>query len=810
MQRLAGITFVSAASILCMWSLVQGLTLSQAQVADRDVGRSDGFVGYGLFQSLKPGMTLPTEAAILDAAHFGGATKAFVMLSSAGVQLSSAQRIGVTATVTMWEGPWTTLPFPKRFRLQSGRWPERPGEVVLVDGTDLPFAPGSSRILGDVSAMKIVGRADDRFNRAPSLLASPGTWALLPARRLSGYPALSTQPVLFWEGGAAESIVRRVSEVAVASSLRSEFEDSVFTRASLLHRRPRSSAAQAPAGYLIPAILMPPLTILFVVGLLRRRATKTIERLVSVGASRPVATWGLAIGAGGWFILGSLLGGLFGYIIGVASSTPVATHRGRPQGPIGTPWSALALHELLVVLSLAAAGIVWSRREWFGSTPKSRRSAVHVRRVTGILTIFAAVLLVARLKSPVDGMVLTAVVLVAAVILVPDIVDWTLGHFVRWNQGPRSRLASRRMLAERSRVVALCQVAVVVLGSAVSYLMLLDSLIQTAGSRTSSAVSPGQVLTQDPGFALKPAPLAVQRLVSQHPLARNATRIELKSIAEVDGERIDMSVTSVDGQMVLAADDERDVAAILGMVNLTEMQTRVFRSGGLIVRDDASVVGADGQIQLVVQRNGRHTDVSLSSTRATFPRVDWLLGRIGILRSATVRQHGWPLTSIGTLFVGVGSDGPAKIRGAVIAAGLDPSAVMIYRRPPDPIPPTILTITGFGLALISILAIWAAAVAQGRALQGYVGRLMSLGLRPRWCRQVLLLQMLSAVGIAVVIVASTSVVPAAAVASRLDGFKLSVPWLQIILVVGLFVLVATIVTIASARTIRPNDWRSDV
>lgn len=129
-RRLAATTVVvglAALSAVAMYVALSSLSLTAQQIADRDLGRFGATAGYGLVR-LAPGSDEPA-VMLRDAAVAAGADDATVVLVATDLEMAS-QSMGIT----LLETDWRAAPFPARFRLLAGRWPESAGEVVLADG----------------------------------------------------------------------------------------------------------------------------------------------------------------------------------------------------------------------------------------------------------------------------------------------------------------------------------------------------------------------------------------------------------------------------------------------------------------------------------------------------------------------------------------------------------------------------------------------------------------------------------------------------------------------------------------------------
>lgn len=806
--RLLAFVATVGLAVLVMWTLLQALSLSGEQQAERTLGTADGSAGFGLITPLQPGQRFERIGALRRSARLAGASAVDVHLSAPDIQVSSASAAGSLTSVTMVEAPWGARPYPGRYRLRQGRWPQRPGEVVLIDGDELPFPVKSIRILGGRAGLTVVGSGEDRYFREPSILSAQGTWQALSPSVLAEFRQVVAYPFVTWKGGEGGSVVSALGAAAVDPARRAEFEDTAVLRSALVDARSGSVLEQAPAGYLIPSIVLPPFAVLVMVLLMGARLQRAIDRMVACGANRRTAALGVTVAIAGWVVLASVVGAVVGHLLGRALAPAVAEWRGRPAGPIGLPVQEVLLLVGLTVLTALAGGIHLARssgserrpRRWPGRLRWARRAAA------GICFIVAAQFAV-RLDSSADGLVLSVLVLAGAVCLVPDLVRVMLTKLAHSVRRPQGRLALHRMLAAVDRVSSLSQVLVVVIGLALSYVVMLDTLSRTADESAIPSLLPGQIVTQDPGFLFGQVPLRFQQFVDQHPTVASKSRSVVYATATTRGGDVVATVAGGNGATVLALDSESDVAAALAVPALNDEQRATFRTGGILV--PTPVPDATGTIQLTVDAGENTTRATVPAVHVAFPRIDWLRARAGIMSTSSVRRRGWPITQTGVLYTGIDAGDAEKIVESAIAAGLDPQWLTIARPPASPVPPVYMLLIQLGLVAIAVASMVALAYVQARSLRRSFGRLVSIGVTPTWCKTMLGIELAVALTIAVAVALLAAVLPAIVVSQRLPGFVLSVPWMRLLAIVAALAVVAAVATITGARHLRPVTVASD-
>jgi hypothetical protein len=131
--------------------------------------------------------------------------------------------------------------------------------------------------------------------------------------------------------------------------------------------------------------------------------------------------------------------------------------------------------------------------------------------------------------------------------------------------------------------------------------------------------------------------------------------------------------------------------------------------------------------------------------------------------------------------------------------------VGIYEAPPPVVPPLAYWGSALGLGIALLLAVAAVARAQTVNLRSYLGGLVALGIPTNWARKVLYLEITVIAGVSTGIGLLFALLPIAYSSVKIPGLVFSVPWIQIALLLGLFVLAGGLATWQSSRRLRAVD-----
>ncbi|MFD5479616.1 UbiA prenyltransferase family protein [Streptomyces hawaiiensis] len=819
--RSTTMVYVAALFVMAMFIVLKTLSLSGAQVADRDIGRFDASVGYGSIQ-LPPG----DDAFVPDLTErvrAAGVTDAMVMLSASDVQLD----ITPVRNVTMLETDWASGPYPRRYDLQAGRWPSRPGEVVVTEAQDTRVAPGEVlTVLGDVR-LKVVGTADDRNADTTNLLAGPGTWATLATDLAKGFPALGAQPILLWSGSAPRPVISAfTSAIGSWEKEQGKKADGAAAVADTLSLRSDDRAEgfwieKTPAGYTIPALVVPLGAVLLVFGLNDRRFRRTLDYLVSLGVSRPTAAAGLTLAALFWSLVAAAVGAVTGLAVGAGARLLISHLRQRPAGPVDGLLDPVLRLLVLITLTSLVAGLALGRarrddvpspghadagRDSAGtSASKAARRIRDGRQLLAVAAWCAAAVYSVRVDSPAMAMTLAGIVTIAVLLVVPEAFALTLRLLPE--RGPRTRLARRQLAADSRRARAALAVLTVLFGASLGFLALLDTLLRTADTQSHPDVLPGQVMLTDSGSDRFGPSSAVLRAAEATGALDGRPRFELSPVYTMDSGDIIRSATRPGSDtLFLTVGSPSDAERLIGRA-LDRDQATTLSEGGLLIWADApgAPEGGATRTDLIVRQDDKilWRTPELPTAAVEAPPTHWRAGSDGIMLRSTARDLRLPLPDHGpVMFTGVADTDAEAVQKAVIASGNDARAVRMYVAPPPAIPPAALVATAVALVLLVLATVLASVRGQIRTLRGYLAGLTALGLPPAWTRHILLYQQGALIAVSTLLGLVIALLPTVIIATQISGFVLSVPWVQLGTLLAATYLAAILATARSVLLLR--------
>ncbi|AVT31293.1 hypothetical protein C6361_19430 [Plantactinospora sp. BC1] len=804
----------TAALLVAVFVALNAFTLSPRQVTVRDLGRFDSQIDLSNVTTLRPGGAEVADE-VATAARAAGATDVVVALASFDVRPDMTR-----PPFTLYsEAPWPAEPFPDRYQLREGRWPSQPGEVVLTDALRSVLGQVESfTVFSGNDRLRVVGVAEDLFGATPRILAAQGTWASLSEATARNFSTVLATATLLWNGGVQQEVLTAVAAVvtgdaieASPAAVETQLAAEVRTRADELTTPRRSWTDRIPLAYDLPSLALPLLAVLAVFGLNARRFRRSLATLTSIGMSRATATAGVAAATTMWTLTATFAGIIAGIGLGAASRPVVDRFLAGPISPwpglqapagrlLGVTFAACVVAALLLHLAhprpSRVAASTDSPTEPTSAKKQTRVSGVTVRRTAAGILGAAIVIQIGMLDTVPKAMVLTATVAAAVLLFTPEAV----GAAIRLlpTSDPRIRLGRQQLHNDRTRAVAAVAVLTATLGAPLGLMTLLATLITTAQEDVAPTVAPHQVVLSGPGGAMHPPSPEVVTAVS----ARLANAAQPVRTGYLTTETVHVTVGDAGIGAVLVVDTPEQ-ANRLNNGALTETQLQTLQRGGLLV-------WSDGPSTRTLLSHDRASDQAVTSSpplpasHATFEPA-WTVGVSGLLLTATAQRLNLTITPAAIVFTDVTDAQAAAAEQAAIDNGLDPLQVGIHQ-PPEPItvPPAYYAAV-LGLAAIVLATTMAVARSQVITLRSYLGRLIAIGLSPRWARHVLLIQnglvILTSTALATLI----AVPPVVIAAVKLRGFTLSIPWTWLMLITAAFYLATLTATIASSRRLISKD-----
>lgn len=815
LARSTALMSVTAALLIGLFIAVSAFTLSGRQVTERDLGRFSSMADLAGVGTAHVG-DAHVATAVTRAAQSAGARDVMVSLTSFDV---APVMTDPPLTVYM-ETDWSSGPFPDRYSLVRGRWPSRPGEVVLT--TRLSQIVGSDdalSVLAGNERLTVVGVASDRFGDGSRILAAVGTWESFGERTRTNFPTATAAPTLFWNGGDLQKIITAVGaataadapESLTAAEATSQISQGATTKDLELARDRSTWVDRLPAIYRIPSLALPMLSVLAIFGLNNRRLRRSLTILRSIGMTRTHATASVAMATTAWIVLSTVAGTLVGIVLGLASR-PICDR--ISTGPI-SPFPALG-QPLGMLLAVTAVSCLLGTAVLYqgGRTPRERskpqqataassdnrdRTQRHVttaRHVLGALAGCAVVIQVATLDAVSEAMIMAGLLGATLLLFTPELVEGAIQRMP--GHGPRARLSRLQLANDKNRAVTAVAVLTAALGAPLGLLTLLATLITTAEADRTPGVAPHQVEIATPAGQLHAPPATVVNAITNR-VHFDEPAIQTRYLHD---SRTQVTLQNAGPGEVMAI-DTIEQAGRLNNHPLTDTQAETLRKGGMLVWSDSAT--PSGQVLILSDLDGKVLTVTdaVSTLRTTFEPA-WSHSVNGLLLTTTARNLGLPVTPGALVYTNVSDTQAAAVEQATLDAGLDPAHVDIYE-PPNPIdvPPVFYTAV-LGLALAVLATTIAVTRTQVSTLRSYLGQLISVGLSTRWIRQVLLMQN------ALIIILSTTLalaiaIPPVAIAALKLPFTVSIPWSWLTLTTGAFYLATLAAMLLSTRRLRPTD-----
>lgn len=814
LARSTVLMLVVAALLVGMFVTLKAFTLSGTQVAERDLGRFAYAADLSAVIAISP--ERPVDVLRLTrAVRAAGATDAQVSLTSFDIEPAM-----IHPPVTNYvETDWTDKPMPGRFTLMSGRWPSRPGEVVVTEALRSQVSRGEVlSVLSGRERFDVVGIARDQYSAWSLILGAPGTWSGLSPDTLRAFPDLSAYATLYWDGASQPAVIGAVAEAIATNpsgrspaSVAETIQEVTTSRAELLSRQSAGWVERIPLAYKIPSLALPLLAVLVIFGLNNRRFQRSMSAMTSIGMRRSRAVAGIAAAVSAWTVVSMVLGSLAGLGLGLLARLVIVSTGvyAAPLSPL--PWIGPAVLRVAAVtvsgcLLMAVALHVSSRPERRASPEGatsvapaggSRGHAIRTGRRCAVIVVAAlAVIEVSSLSTITDAMALTATIGVVVLLVVPDMLALVLRRLPR--REPRLRLARKQLSHDRPRGVVAVAVLSVALGAPIGLLILVATLVRSDESGLSSPPAPGQVLLSGGGGFLPPSDGVVRAVTSRVGLDQEPVRVRILGSA-----RWYVSVAGGDLGAMLAIDTPEDVARLANRPLSTE-EAQTLRGGGALVWDDYPKPGPVLETRPLGDSRVLARTPPLRVIVADFEPA-WQVSTRGVLLTSTAGELGLPTSQGGLVYTGVSAADTRAAEDASVTAGFDRRDVSVYEPPPDVIVPAAYLSAAVGLGLVVIVTTMAVARTQVATLRRYLGALVSVGLSTRWVRQVLLVQSAVALGISTLLALVIGLTPLAIASWRITGLTLAVPWTALAVLVVAFYLAAVTATLLSSRRLKAAD-----
>ncbi|WP_224277753.1 hypothetical protein [Nocardioides lacusdianchii] len=768
-------------------------TLTGEQEADRLPGRFEASISR-LGISIPAGSTSPEQ---LQSRLESAGIPVVVSLQAPDLSLPELADDGIYYR----EMPWEPQPFPDALDLVEGRFPTGAGEVALVgSGISDRLAVGERiSVLGQADAFTVVGVVENTLSDDEQVLAAPGTWATLDPSSDTTLSQATASPTFFISDPEPLRVVApladTVSDVGLvdgpggsSSALESDFASALRTRADARADTEPAWTARSPLTFWVPVATLTPLAILLAFWGMLRRVGPALRNLKRQGVTVSSAVGAGAVGVLAWVIpavgASALLGSLAGHAVAQAGA-------GRWSSP-GATWrfpsaAVLATSSGVVAGALAGTALLWavtrdprprargSRRSLL--TPRLMRNLRHgCAAVAGAVAVYFAM----TLRTPNDGMRLSAVVAVVAALATPDLLDGIVSRLP--SDSLTRRLTARLMSAYSRRNGLTTATLVVAVACSCGLLVSVTSAVEAERALRGATALPGQVALDNDDTPALPVPAAVVRAAERVPALRDQEPVQVRVLGELR-ERTNPDIIELTNTVspantfanTFAFDSTSDVERVVGRT-LSARETAVLDNGGVLVIDPELPI-ASGTVDLVDAEGSAAG--TYEAARAEIRPTPWFVAVPTIMLTSTAEAEGLPTSDGALIYTGVSPEDSQQVLQALSRAGINPETAEVHRDLPPVVPPAALTASALALFVLLFLLAIASTHSQVVSMRPWASRLTQLGVRLRWAQGVVIRQYGVMLAVAVPVGVLAGVAPLVLTRWFVPEITIVVPWVQI-------------------------------
>lgn len=637
----------------------------------------------------------------------------------------------------MSEGDWPHIGQEFGYSLTSGRWAEKPGEVVVAGESDLSEGETVTGLGGNVK-LTVVGKAEYRFLPGlERLLAFPGTWNTIdPAVADISAAAISTTlySSAITNREALEEYVYSHLDEETAAQLESLDGDTLgagFVPRSFVEDRPHLGIAdQYSFVFGVFALLLPMSLVAFLWAWSKKLLAPVNNQLYTLGVN-PAPLWkatfrkiGLAVALAS--VLGMALGVGVAWLLAPALADLVGI-----QGPgqqIPTKW--LAVIAVGVIVSFIAGGII--------TRPRVSRSVAVGTSADRAQRVFSSKKL---LWGTGAAAVLTLVgVGAASVQLGIDVLEtWAPLPVAVWSlflslaiTGYVSRKSpiKPRPLAQRLSTYhrALTVFAIALLSVAIGNLMFSSTFAQSiTAAENKSLISP---LPEDQ-FGVD----------QEHPNGLKVSQKTVNDLAHKLGLKEPVAVTSTGGQFdiiegvfgsygISAVDDTDDLGRILGRA-LSSEEAATLDKGGLLVRDSAFLDGSEARVFSESLPDGE----LLPAVQADFG-AHWEANAAAFMLTKTAKEHRLSLEGLRWVFTDLSESQQKELLAGALESRISRDLLQVPLKQEASTPSNVYFSLASALIGSCVIVIMVSRT-NAKSLEALNSTFWTLGLPASWQRWVL-------------------------------------------------------------------------
>ncbi|OYN87777.1 hypothetical protein CGZ92_05775 [Parenemella sanctibonifatiensis] len=774
------------ALLTSIYIVLNAFVLSGPQAAEQALGSADYQVTLG---ARGPGDSdVPRHVG--RALDESGATDVRVMTIVRGLPLDGVRVSGLATGLqdVLSLRQYEEGGRPSYLSLVDGRWPQRPGEVVVSERLSGRIPATLTAFSGGLR-LEVVGVYQNRYaTQAFSLISAVGTWELVPAVRAERF-AVDASTVVSWRGDP-----RRALQVIARVSGEPEdvLQTSFISRERYLEDPPRTLVERIPALLTYPSMALSLVAGLTVAGLIAPKLRRQQESLGRVGLPRAsTLSSGLAVVSA--VVMGSAVAGVaVGVAIGALLRTTVVPM--VLTQPI-SPFPAVGATAVVMVACsvLGAAGMTLLRmaprrggaEPMAEAGPKSPAPWSTVLRHGAVLGL--TILLVANADQADNG--LTEAVLfgfgltVLAAMLVPDVVG--LAVRLVWVPGVSGMMASRLLAWQRGRVAGIAVIMAVTMGFPASLGIMVATVQYSTAAQ--SVLPPGQaVLSADNGLPDQSVVEAVE------------TAAGLETPVLVSRWEGFMVGSQSNAFGIIVVDSVADLERINGGP-VSESTAQAFEAGALV---DFS--GAEGDLAVEVGESRQPVPTVHEDFSPAWARIAG-----GALIAHSAEALGGRTRPESLLYTGVTDAQIAEMTQAIVDAGHNPGMLTFHAPPPPPETPWEMVGATVLFGLVGVFSAFLTTRALGRAMRRHGAQFLAVGLPGRTARVVLTAQIGLLLAIVVPLALIVGLLPSVLFVAARHDYTLYVPAITLMAAVGCIVAVMGFASLGALAGIRARDRLAD-
>lgn len=721
---------------------LNALTLSSAQVAERDFGRFQHRLQVAL--PLGDRMDPDLLARLGEAARAAGASEAAVSVTSFELRLDQRDADTSQGPVTIasyLEGPGVRSDFPGRYQLIDGRWPETPREIALTPTLKDSLTSDQELTLLGVPVTPVGTYVDVFDHQRQEVLAGSGTYSSLPAetlkRKRRGAEGSAT---IHWSGAEDGAVEAAVLALNPGTFRPQALKLSRLDRSSVETETAPSLVDDNSLAFSLPSQLLAALIAGLIAVLSAPRLEQHVTAGLGIGVRRRVFVLAHLARSGAGVVFAVIGGALLGLALGALARIPLAPVAEQPLSPIRLQVDAVPSLLLAALGGLMALAVV-------RSLPARRRSARRTPRLPWALMRRAAAACLLLFTLPqisyrLNEALLTgfaAAVVAAFLLLVPDAVAVTTRAL-----SPRrvtTLLVRRAGSADRGRAALIA--LLIAVGLVVPFLLgtFTASRLATEQAELVPEAAPSSIVIAHGNQTARITDEAVG-IVSRTTGTTPVTMTDVARSVASDGSAVEVKVEGTPSWGATHFAIVEDVPALEELLGLRlSMTDRQRMEDGAVAVPDKAYADTVGYLHSPLRGAqppepagtlpAVHLDIDRSTTQYS----------AGIVLRSTADELGWRGRPRYEVYRGLDTQQLDSAESAVEAAGLSSDILDRFEPPRRLELPTNWFVALVVLAIVSAAAIGATASAQARQLRRHAGLMMAIGLRRSWPFRVLLVQL---------------------------------------------------------------------